>query len=332
MNPRSVEEQAAEIRDSLQRVRGEMARVIVGMEEVIDQLLVALLAGGHVLLEGVPGLGKTLLARTLSRVLGLETQRIQFTPDLMPADILGGHVLVEDGRPRVEFVKGPVFTQVLLADEINRCTPKTQAALLEAMQEHAVTIGGKRMALHEPFFTLATQNPIEMEGTYPLPEAQLDRFFFKVLVARPDLPRLREIGRRTTGPAAEEARTVLGGEPVLAMQRFVREVPVPQVVEDYAARLILASSPDEPSAPEKVREFVRYGASPRGMQALMLGSRIAALLAGRFSASTQDVRQVALPALRHRLILNFEADAENVKPDDLLRGLLETVPAPGQAR
>jgi MoxR-like ATPase len=326
----SVEQQAVAYRDSLGRVRQELGKVIVGLEEVVEQTLIALLSGGHVLLEGVPGVGKTLLVRSLSRCLGLQTKRVQFTPDLMPADILGSHILVEDERPHVTFSKGPVFTHILLADEINRCTPKTQAALLEAMQEHAVTIGGERHALEEPFFTIATQNPIEMEGTYPLPEAQLDRFFFKVAVPRPGLDALKEIGRRTTGPQTPEAETVLQRNEVLALQRFVREIPVPDAVSDYAGRLILASSPDDPSAPEQVRELVRYGASPRGMQALLLGARVSAFLDGRFSASAKDVQAVALPALRHRLILNFEAEVEGLATDQLVRVLLDAVSKPGQ--
>jgi len=331
MNERTVEEQAAAFHDALTRVQQEIAKAIVGLEEVIEQTLIALLAGGHVLLEGVPGVGKTLLVRSLSQSLGLETNRVQFTPDLMPADILGSHILIEDERPRIEFSKGPVFTHVLLADEINRCTPKTQAALLEAMQEHAVTIGGTRHVLDEPFFTIATQNPIEMEGTYPLPEAQLDRFFFKVEVPRPDLEALKEIGQRTTGTELPELDTVLPRDEVLATQGFVREVPVPDSVSDYAGRLILASAPDDPFAPQRVQDLVRYGASPRGMQALLLGARVTALLDGRFSAASKDVLAVALPALRHRLILNFEAEADGVRTDEIIQDLLDAVPKPGQS-
>ena len=304
------EERAEKFQHALSRVRQELAKVVVGLEEVVDQVLVALLSGGHVLLEGVPGVGKTLLVRTLSQCLDLHSQRIQFTPDLMPADILGAHVLIED--------------------KINRCTPKTQAALLEAMQELAVTVGGERHVLEAPFFTIATQNPIEMEGTYPLPEAQLDRFFFKVLVPRPGREALKEIGRRTTGPDDPEAETVIKKNEVLEMQQFVREIPVPETVEDYAAGIILASSPDDPSAPKDVRDFVRYGASPRGMQALLLGARANALLEGRFSAASSDIRTAAFPALRHRLILNFEAEAEGLQPDSLVQSLLDAVPRPGQ--
>ena len=324
------EERAEKLQHALSRARRELAKVVVGLEEVVNQVLVALLSGGHVLLEDVPGVGKTLLVRTLSQCLDLHSQRIQFTPDLMPADILGAHVLIEDQHPRIEFSKGPIFTQVLLADEINRCTPKTQAALLEAMQELAVTVGGERHVLEAPFFTIATQNPIEMEGTYPLPEAQLDRFFFKVLVPRPGREALKEIGRRTTGPDDPEAETVIKKNEVLEMQQFVREIPVPETVEDYAAGIILASSPDDPSAPKDVRDFVRYGASPRGMQALLLGARANALLEGRFSAASSDIRTAAFPALRHRLILNFEAEAEGLQPDSLVQSLLDAVPRPGQ--
>ena len=331
MTQTSVEEQVSTFQENLQQVREELGRAIVGLDDVINQLLTAVIAGGHVLFEGVPGVGKTLLARSLGRVLGLTNQRIQFTPDLMPADILGSHILVEDGAPRMEFIKGPVFPQVLLADEINRCTPKTQAALLEAMQERAVTISGSRHELDEIFLTIATQNPIEMEGTYPLPEAQLDRFFFKIIVPPPDINNLRQIGRLTTGNDVPEAAETLTKENVLALQKLVREVPVPETAEEYAARLILSTSPQEASAPSQVKEYVRYGASPRGMQALMLGSKVKALMDGRFSASSQDVRTVCLPALRHRIILNFEAEAEGIITDDILEALFESVPAPGQS-
>jgi len=322
MTESNLETSIEEFRSTFQTVVEEIKKSIVGLEEVTEQVLIALLSGGHVLLEGVPGVGKTMLVRSLSHCLALETKRIQFTPDLMPADILGAHVLVEDGGPHVEFSRGPVFTQVLLADEINRCTPKTQAALLEAMQERSVTIGGTTHTLDELFFCIATQNPIEMEGTYPLPEAQLDRFFFKILVPSPELAALKEISRKTTGNTSAVPETIVQSSELKRFQKLIREVPVPEVAEDFAANLIISSSPLSTES-SSVKQFVRYGASPRGMQTLILASKVIALLDGRYCASTQDVIRASLPALRHRLILNFQAEAEEVVADDVINELVK---------
>jgi MoxR-like ATPase len=310
-------------------IRQELGRVIVGHEELLDLVVTALVADGHVLLEGVPGLGKTLLVRTLAQVLDLRFSRIQFTPDLMPADILGTNLVVQDdaGRRRFEFQPGPVFAQIVLADEINRATPKTQSALLEAMQEHAVSIAGISRPLDEPFFVLATQNPIEMEGTYPLPEAQLDRFLFKLTVAFPGLDELRGIAERTTGPEEPQARRVADGAGLVELQRLARQVPVAGFVQEYAARLVLATHPGRPEAIDAVRRLVRYGASPRGLQALLRAGKVRALAQGRLNVSTEDVRALALPALRHRIILNFEGEAGGTDPDDVLRQTLQALEA-----
>ncbi len=309
-------------------VKREMARVIVGQEPIVEGVLTCLLGRSHVLLEGVPGLGKTLLVRTLAQVLGLGFSRIQFTPDLMPADILGTTVVVDSasGDKRFEFKKGPIFAPIVLADEINRATPKTQSALLEAMQEHRVTLGNVTHDLGEPYFVLATQNPLEMEGTYPLPEAQLDRFFFKLRVPFPSHRELIEIMGRTTGAVQNEARAVVTREQILELQRTVREVPVPEHVLDYVVRLLRATHPDLEGATERIRRFVATGASPRGAQALLLAAKIRALLAGRITASVEDVKAHARPALRHRVLLNFEGEAEGVSADDVIGELLEKLP------
>ncbi len=323
----SAEEQAREFREGVDRLRREIAKVVVGHDEVVTQAMIAILAGGHALLEGVPGLGKTLLVKTISRCLNLRFSRIQFTPDLMPADILGTNIVVEDaaGRKSFEFQPGPIFGNLVLADEINRATPKTQSALLEAMQEKTVTVGGKRHPLEEPFFVLATQNPIEMEGTYPLPEAQVDRFFFKIQVKAPDLAGLLEVVERTTGQAAPEIQPVLSGADILRMRELVREVPAAAHVKEFAARLVLATHPDA-GGTEIARKYVRYGSSPRGVQALVLAGKILALMKGRYNVAFSDLREAALPALRHRLILNFEAEAEGVRSDTILAKILEQVP------
>jgi MoxR-like ATPase len=307
----------------------EVSKVMVGQETLVRQLLVTLLAGGNALLEGVPGLGKTLLVRTLAQVVEGTFSRIQFTPDLMPADIVGTMVLSEDeaGRRAFRFEPGPVFANLLLADEINRATPRTQSALLEAMQERRVTVARTTHTLPAPFFVLATQNPLEMEGTYPLPEAQLDRFFFKINVVYPTEAELIEIARRTTGDASAAPLPAADGRMVQTMQRLVRQVPVSDAVHRYAARLVLATHPSDPRAPEPVRRHLLYGASPRGMQALILAAKITALLDGREAASVEDVRGVALPALRHRLIMNFEAQAEGISADAVLLKALEALPA-----
>jgi MoxR-like ATPase len=320
----------AEVENFQQKVgtlRETIARVIVGNREVVDGVLACMLAGSHALLEGVPGLGKTLLVRTLAQAVSLDFSRIQFTPDLMPADIIGTTVVEEGthGAERFEFRKGPIFSHIVLADEVNRATPKTQSALLEAMQEHRVTVGRTTYELEEPYFVLATQNPLEMEGTYPLPEAQLDRFFFKLHVPFPSREELHTIIDRTTTEHSVTVEPVLSGKDVVALQRTVRSVPVPRHVQDYAVRLLLATHPG-PGASEKVKRFVSTGASPRGAQALLLGSKIRALLAGRFSPSLEDVRTVAAPALRHRVLLNFEGEAESVTTDTVIAEILAELP------
>jgi len=321
-------ERLARGRETAAAVRAEVAKVIVGHHETLDGLLVALLAGGHVLVEGVPGLGKTLLVRTLAASLDLGFNRIQCTPDLMPADVLGTRVLLEepDGRRRFEFQAGPIFTQVLLADEINRATPKTQSALLEAMQERAVTVAGERRRLDDPFLVLATQNPIEMEGTFPLPEAQLDRFLFKLTVEPPSLDELESIVDRTTGPEQPEAHVVTSREEILSMRRAVREVPVPGPVQRYALRLVDATHPRSNGCPESVRRFIRFGASPRAAQALVLAAKVRAALDGRPNAAFDDVRWAARPALRHRILPSFEGEAEGASGDSLAGEVLQAVP------
>ncbi len=306
-------------------VREEMGRVIVGQRTVVDGVLTCLFAGSHALLEGVPGLGKTLLVRTLAQTLGLESTRIQFTPDLMPADVIGTVVLDEDakGGKVFEFRKGPIFSNLVLADEINRATPKTQSALLEAMQEHRVTVGRTTHTLSEPYFVLATQNPLEMEGTYPLPEAQLDRFFFKIDVPFPNREELHAIVDRTTTDHRVEVRPVVTQREILDMQALVRRVPVARHVQDYAIRVLQATHPEAEEAPPLVKRFVRTGASPRGVQAMLLAAKIAALFDGRFAASIDDVKAHAAPALRHRVLLSFEGEAEGVKPDAIVAEILE---------
>ena len=323
LSPTAFREIAAQVEEAVRQV-------IVGQEEVVRHALIALFADGHLLLEGLPGLGKTMLVRTMARALHLDFTRVQFTPDLMPADILGTDVLEMDeaGGRRFRFHRGPVFTNLLLADEINRATPKTQSALLEAMQERQVSVGGRTYPLPQPFLVLATQNPIELEGTYPLPEAQLDRFLFKVNVGYPDEDALVEILRRTTGAEEPQVKPVATGETVLAMQALARGVPVATPVARYAARLVAATHPQDESAPEEIRRYVRYGASPRGAQALIRGAKVAALLAGRFNAAVEDIRAVAKAALRHRLILTYEAEAEGITADRLIEALLASVEVP----
>ena len=311
-------------------LREEIGRIIVGHEEAVTQILVALFAGGHILVQGVPGLGKTLLVRSLAECLSLSFGRVQCTPDLMPADILGTTMIHEsdDGGRTFRFERGPVFSHVLLADEINRATPKTQAALLEAMQESAVTAGGERHLLPSPFLLLATQNPIEMEGTYPLPEAQLDRFFFMVVLERPSVSELTSVIRRTTGEEVAAVEKVLDAEAVLAARALARRVDLPEPVAEYAARIVQATHPDEGGATEAVRRFVRYGGSPRAAQTLALAGRVNALLDGRPNASFEDVRRFAGPALRHRIILNFEGEAEGAETGRIVEELVETISEP----
>jgi MoxR-like ATPase len=324
---RPIEARADEFRAAYQRVRSEIARVIVGHDEIVTGVLTCLFVGGHALLEGVPGLGKTLLVRTLADALSLDFNRIQFTPDLMPADILGTNVVMEtpDGHRVFEFQRGPLFAQIILADEINRATPKTQSALLEAMQEHSVTVGGHVHRLKEPFFVMATQNPIEQEGTYPLPEAQLDRFFFKLVVGYSTRDELAAILDRTTRGEKPRAERVLDGDTLLRLQDLVREVVVAPHVQDYAIRLALATHPEGPYAVPVTNQYVRWGTSPRGVQSLVLAAKVRALLEGRYNVSYEDIRRVYLPALRHRILLNFEAQAEGVEPDEVLLKVLDAV-------
>lgn len=309
------------------RIEEEIGRVIVGQRHVVREVVIALLSGGHVLLEGVPGLGKTLLVRTLSEALALSFNRIQFTPDLMPADIVGTNVVTEDeqGRRSLRFQKGPVHSNLVLADEINRATPKTQSALLEAMQERTVSVGDTTHKLPSPFFVLATQNPIEMEGTYALPEAQLDRFFFKVLVPFPEREDLIEILHRTIQYEPDHADSVTNGSSLQDMIQVAREVPIASHVHDYAVALILATHPQREEAPAEVKQYVNYGSSPRGLQALVIGGQVRALLEGRFNLSVDDLEAVAYPALRHRIFLNFEAQAEGVLADWIIDRALEQV-------
>lgn len=317
----------AEFLDTAEAIESEVAKMIVGQHEVVRHVLIGILSGGHVLLEGVPGLGKTMLIRTLGQVLDLQFSRIQFTPDLMPADITGTDIMEEtgDGRRAFRFQNGPIFANLVLADEINRATPKTQSALLEAMQEQTVTVANQTYSLQAPFFVLATQNPLEMEGTYPLPEAQLDRFIFKVNIPYPSPDDLNEILKRTTGANVPEVGPVSDGETILAMQRLARQVPIPSHVSEFVSRLIVASHPGE-NAPATVNQYVRYGASPRGGQALILGAKITGLLSGRYNASFEDVIAVAPASLRHRLLLNFEGQAEGISPDEIIGEILTAVP------
>jgi MoxR-like ATPase len=309
-------------------LREEIGRVIVGNREVIDGVLTCVLAGSHALLEGVPGLGKTMLVRTLAEAVGLNFSRIQFTPDLMPADIIGTTVIDEtqSGRHAFEFRKGPVFANLVLADEVNRATPKTQSALLEAMQEHRVTVGRTTHAIEEPYFVMATQNPLEMEGTYPLPEAQLDRFFFKLHVPFPNREELHGIVDRTTTDQEAKVSPVVTRGDILWMQKLVRTVPAARHVQDYAIRVLQATHPGSDGATEKVSRFARTGASPRGAQAMLLASKIRALFQGRYAASIDDVKTAALPALRHRMLLNFEGEAEGVRTDDVIAEILQQLP------
>jgi len=326
-----IEERMRSARRSFDALKAEMARVIVGNEELIEQVFIALVCGGHCLLEGVPGLGKTLIVRSLGEILNLTFSRVQFTPDLMPADITGTNVLTDDpsGRRVFDFQRGPVFAHIVLADEINRATPKTQSALLEAMQEQGVTVGGKLHRLENPFMVLATQNPIEMEGTYPLPEAQVDRFFFKLLLQYPSHEELSRIADLTTAAPPAPLREVIDAGGILEMRQWVREVPLANVVKDYAVRLVLHTHPKQEGgngATTLARKFVLYGSSPRGVQSLILAAKARALLSGRPNVSFEDLRVMLSPSLRHRLILNLEADAEGVGAEKILGEILEQVP------
>ena len=324
-----VEQLCRDFREMFQSLRDEVGKVIVGHADIVDDVLIALLAGGHVLLEGVPGLGKTLLVRTLSSALSMQFRRIQFTPDLMPADIIGTNMVMEDratGKRLFEFQKGPIFAQVILADEVNRATPKTQSAMLEAMQEHSVTSGGVLYKLPEPFIVLATQNPIEQEGTYPLPEAQLDRFLFKLLVPYSNREELGAILDRTTAGHDPKAAPVVTGEQVLAARALAQRVVIAPHVQDYAIRLVLATHPGGEFAIDAVNRYVRFGSSPRGVQALVLSAKVRALLDERYHVSFADITQSALPSLRHRVLLNFEGQAEGIDNDDVIAEVVERTP------
>ncbi|TKJ33959.1 MAG: AAA family ATPase [Planctomycetes bacterium B3_Pla] len=326
---KSVEEQCRDFRRMFDSLRSEIGKVIVGYQTVVDNVLIGLFCGGHVLLEGVPGLGKTLLVRTLSDVFSLEFKRIQFTPDLMPADIIGTNIIMEDattGKRQFQFQSGPIFGQIILADEINRATPKTQSAMLEAMQEHSVTTGGQIRKLPEPFMVLATQNPIEQEGTYPLPEAQLDRFFFKLVVPYSNREELRTIIDRTTAGHDPRAESVIGTEGIIQAQELVKHVVIAEHVQDYAIRLVLATHPQGEFAAEVTNNFVRFGSSPRGVQALVLAGKVRAMLDERYHVSYSDIEESVLPALRHRLLLNFEGQAEGITTDEMLDQILQSTP------
>jgi MoxR-like ATPase len=324
----SMQQQAEQFRNRYQSVKEQIGRVIVGHDDVVHGVLTSLFIGGHCLLEGVPGLGKTLLVRTLAEALSLHFNRIQFTPDLMPSDILGTNLINEDaeGRRRFEFQKGPIFTQICLADEINRATPKTQSALLETMQEGTVTVAGIRYELEKPFFVMATQNPIEQEGTYPLPEAQLDRFLFKLVVGYSSREELATIVDRTTKGVMITPEKVMDGGEIKQWQRLIRDVILASHVQDYIVRLVLATHPGGPFALPITNQYLRWGASPRGAQTLALAAKVRALLEGRYNVSFEDVRRVYLPALRHRVILNFEAQAEGLDTDHVLLDILEKLP------
>ncbi len=324
---------AQRFRETYESIRAEVSRRMVGQADVIEGVLTALLAGGHVLLEGVPGLGKTMLVSSLGEALKLSFSRIQFTPDMMPADVRGTSVLVESegGGHELQFEQGPIVANLVLADEINRATPKTQSALLEAMQERQLTIGRRTIKLEEPFCVMATQNPVEQEGTYPLPEAQLDRFLFKLVVGYPEEGDYREILRRTTGEQEVELSSVSNADTINAMRSTVRQVPVPEHAEDYAIRLVMGTQPGSAYAPELVNRYVSLGSSPRGAQALLLGAKVKALLAGRFAVATEDIAAVARPVLRHRVLLGFEGLSEGVTTDQVVDEVLAKLPVPQEA-
>jgi len=324
--PDEVREQVEHFKNQFDKLRSEVHKMIVGYDDIVENVLIVLLSRGNALLEGVPGLGKTMLVRVLSQVMHLRFVRVQFTPDLMPADIVGTNMVVEDavgGRRHMEFRQGPIFTHLMLADEINRATPRTQSALLEAMEEHEVTVGGVTHILEEPFFVLATQNPVEQVGTYPLPRAALDKFMFKLIVGYPDGDELMEISRRTTDVEMPSLEQVMSREEILSLQKLVRDVPVAPHVERYAARLMLATDPESEHATDLVKQYVKQGSSPRGMQALILGGKIKALLAGRFNLACEDIQSVAVPALRHRMTFSFEGQSADVSPEKVVDEILE---------
>jgi len=330
----AVEKATQELRNKYNGVRDEIGKAIVGHADIVDGVLTALFVGGHVLIEGVPGLGKTYLIRTLAEAVHLKFNRIQFTPDLMPADIIGTTIISEDpatGRRSFVFQNGPLFAQIILADEINRATPKTQSALLEAMQEHSVTVGGTQHRLEEPFFVMATQNPIEQEGTYPLPEAQLDRFLFKLVVNYSNREELKTILDRTTTGYRPDVQRAMTGEEIIGTQNLVRRVVMAPHVQDYAIRLGMASHPGGPFSVSATNKYVRWGASPRAVQALTLSAKLSALLDGRYNASFSDVKKWYLPAMRHRVLLNFEGEAEGVSTDDVLQEIMDQTPTMAEA-
>jgi MoxR-like ATPase len=322
-----IKERVASFKRAADRLRDEIGKVMVGQREIVDAVMMSLVAGGHSLLEGVPGLGKTTLVRTLAGALELEFSRIQFTPDLMPSDITGNKVAIQDdqGHTALEFQKGPIFANIVLADEINRATPRTQSAMLEAMQERSVTVGRTTFKLADPFFVLATQNPLEMDGTYPLPEAQLDRFLFKLHVEFPSADDMHTILDRTTGWTEPKIEPVMDRGGLMQLRQLALDVPIARHVQDYAIRIVLATHPEQKHAPEMVRRYVRVGASPRGAQALVVAGKVRAILEGRFAVSAEDIRQIARPALRHRLIRNFEGEAEGVSADSLLDEVLRVI-------
>jgi len=323
------EKQIRDIIDVINNVEAEIGKAIIGQKDIVKQVLISILAGGNVLLEGVPGLGKTQLVKTLSKVMELSFSRIQFTPDLMPADVMGTNIIVKDdsGNSRFEFQKGPVFANLVLADEINRATPKTQSALLEAMQEQTVTVGKVTYSLPQPFLVLATQNPIEMEGTYPLPEAQMDRFLFKLNVLFPSFDELKGIMDITTSNKEVELNKIVDGESILEMRKIIREVPIAKPVQEYALRVVLGTHPEIEGAPEGAKKYIRFGASPRAAQAIITASRARALMEGRYNVSFEDIKYVAHPSLRHRFFLNFDAVADGITTDGLIDQLLDEISA-----